>query len=182
MPVSCITYALSRLCVKISSKSQLPLLSTYPRLNFFKHLCSHTHTHRVVVSGGCLCLYAWGTCCSVAGSEDDKSLTLFALHCTPEQDSDVFFKLMRYRENWNVWAYPVALSKATRGERQKIEQNCLFSIYYLWRTEKRWLWKRKLSLVFSFFPAAHFPHEHAWFLPCWTLGSGVLEGFLGGEG
>lgn len=97
----------------------------------------------------------------------------------------MFSKLMRYRESRNIWAYHIALSKAARGERQKIEQNYLLSIYYLRRTEKHWLWKRKLKLdvVFCFFPAANvFPHKHAWLFPYWTLGSGELEAFLGGEG
>lgn len=110
------------------------------------------------------------------------------LHCTlcsSRAGQWCVFQMDEIQRQLKCMGFHIDLSKATRGERQKIEWNYLFPVCYLQRTEKHRLWKRKLKLVlvFSFFPAANvFPHKHAWLLPCWTLGSGVLEAFLGGEG
>lgn len=170
-------------------KNPLSLFLLKYSINISPSLLTHTHTHTrnvLFLEDPCafiLCLRNLLLCCWQWGWQVPHTVCT-ALFAAPEHDNDVFSKWMRYRESWNVWAYHIALSKSTRGERQEIEQNYLFSIYCLWRTEKHSLWKRKLKLdlVFRFFPAANvFPHEHAWLLPCWTPGSGVLEAFLGRE-
>lgn len=169
------------------SKSLWSYLSTYLRLNF-SSISAYTHTLNISFLEEALCLYFMpeelaALLLDVRMSSPSRSSALFEAPA-PEHSSDVFSKLMRYKESWNKWAYCIASFKATRGERQelaKIEQNYLVSVYHLWRTEKHWLQKRKLKLdlFFSFLPPANvFLHKCVCLLSHRALGSGVLEAFL----
>lgn len=83
------------------------------------HTHINTHTQNVLFLGGTcafiFCLKSLLLCCWQRGCQVPHTVCT-ALSAAPEQDSDVFFRLMRYRQSWNVWAYHIALSKATRGE------------------------------------------------------------------
>lgn len=148
---------LSRLHVKIICKPLQSYSSAYLRLNFLS-ISAHTPALNILLLEEALCLYFMPE--ELAALFLEVRMTspshLSVLFVAPEHGRDVFSKLVRYKESWNKWVYHIASSKATRGERQeleKVEQNCLVSIYHLWRIEKRWLQKRKLKLdLFFLFP------------------------------